>query len=95
MFTLERFLLPLNARNMLLEVTFGWESLLTNLLFREHGQDNHDRRFTKQEIINNTEIMKKDNCANNLRIMEAILIKKHKPSINRKDEGRTRTLMIF
>ena len=62
---------------------------------REHGQDNHDKRFSKEDIINNTVIIKKDNCANNLRIMEAVLIKKHKPSINRKDEGRTRTLLIF
>ena len=58
-------------------------------------QDIHDKRFSNKDIINNTVIMKKDSCANNLRIMEAVLIKQHKPSINRKDEGRTRTLLMF
>ena len=62
---------------------------------REHGQDIHDKRFSKQDIFNNTVIMKKENCANNLRIMEAVPIKQHKPSINRKDEGLARTLLIF
>ena len=62
---------------------------------RTHGQDEHGKRFSKEEIMNNVSIAKKDSCPQNLRILEALLIKKHRPNINRKDEGFTRTLAIF
>jgi hypothetical protein len=62
---------------------------------RSHGQDDHDRRFKTEEIINNTEILKRDNDSNNLRILEALFIKERKPKINLKDEGFIRTLKIF
>ena len=62
---------------------------------RSHGQDEHNKRFSKEEILNNATVMKKDSSPLNLRILEALLIKKHRPSINRKDEGFTRTLGIF
>lgn len=62
---------------------------------RLHGQDDHDRRFSKKEILENTAWLKKDTCASNLRILESIMIKKFKPSINRKDEGFVKTLSIF
>ena len=62
---------------------------------RVHGQEDHGKRFSKDEILNNVTIMKKDSSPTNLRILEALLIKKHRPSINRKDEGFTRTLAVF
>ena len=66
-----------------------------NGAIRSPIQDEHDRRPSKEEILRNTKILKRDTGLDNLRILEAILIKKHKPSINRKDEGITRTLAIF
>ena len=62
---------------------------------REHGQDSHDRRFSKKEIIDNTTILKKNDNLENLRILESLLIKQFSPTINRKDEGFVRTLRIF
>ena len=62
---------------------------------RTHGQDCHNRRFSKIEIFENTKVIKKDLNSNNLRILEAILIKERRPKINLKDEGFVRTLRIF
>ena len=68
---------------------------LAGPFLRVHGQEDHGKRFSKEEILTNVSIMKKDSSLTNLRILEALLIKKHRPSINRKDEGFTRTLAVF
>jgi hypothetical protein len=62
---------------------------------RTHGQDTHDRRFTKDEILQNTSIITKCRSDYDIRIMEALLIKERRPKINLKDEGITKTLYIF
>jgi hypothetical protein len=62
---------------------------------RCHGQDDHDKRFNKKEIIDHTIILKKDLNSNNLKILEALFIKEKRPKINLKDEGFVRTLKIF
>ena len=62
---------------------------------REHSQDTHDRRFSKKEIIDNTTILKKNENLEDLKILESLFIKQQQPTINRKDEGFTRTLKIF
>jgi hypothetical protein len=55
----------------------------------------HNKRFAKQEILENTKFIEKEKDANGLRILEALFIKLKKPSINLKDEGFIRTLNIF
>ena len=62
---------------------------------REHAQDTHDRRFNKKEILDNTTIIKKNQNLEELKILESLCIKQQQPTINRKDEGFTRTLKIF
>jgi hypothetical protein len=62
---------------------------------RTHGQDYHNKRFSKQDMFGNTKSIANESCLNDLRILEALYIKERRPPINLKDEGITRTLFIF
>ena len=68
---------------------------LTNLAIREHQIGTHHSNLTREHIMNNTSILRKQNDINRLLINEAILIKLEKPEINRQDTGISRTLKLF
>ena len=68
---------------------------LTNLAIREHEIGTHHLNLTREHIVNNTLILRKQNDINRLLINEVILIKLEKPEINRQDTGISRTLKLF
>ena len=68
---------------------------LMNGAIREHQIGTHHSNLTREHIVNNTSILRKQNDINRLLIKEAILIKLEKPEINRKDTRIARTQKIF
>ena len=62
---------------------------------KEHYEDTHRTRPTHQELLNNTNILRKFHTRDKLMLYEALYIKEIKPYINKKDEGITHTLKIF
>ena len=60
-----------------------------------HYQENHGRAISKEEMLINTKVLRRNRNADSLRLIEALLIKDECPLINRKDEGITKTLRIF
>ena len=62
---------------------------------RKHHEEVHQKRVKYDEIILNTSILQRLRTRDDLLIMEAILIKEHRPIINLKDEGITKILKIF
>ena len=68
---------------------------LTNGAIREHQIGTHHLNLTREHIVNNASILRKQNDINRLVINEAILIKLEKPEINRQDTGKSRTLNLF
>ena len=51
--------------------------------------------LNRLQLTENTEIIKRNNDVNRLKIAEAVIIKTHNPTINRQDTGMTRTLKLF
>ena len=68
---------------------------LTNGAIREYQIGTHHSNLTREHIVNNTSILRKQNDINRLLINEAILIKLEKPEINRQLTGISRTLKLF
>ena len=61
----------------------------------EHVRDVHKTDLTRENIVNNTKIIRRINDPIRLQIAESLLIKKHRPIINRQDTGFTRKLQLF
>ena len=59
-----------------------------------HAKDTHNHILTRQEIVNNTEIIYRNTDWNRLQIMEALLILQKNPQINRQITGMHRTLKL-
>ena len=68
---------------------------LTNGAIREHQIGAHHSNLTREHIVNNTSILRKQNDINRLLVNEDILIKLENPEINRQDTGISRTLKLF
>ena len=60
-----------------------------------HSQSVHDNQLTRNNLTENTNILRTVNDQNRMQITEAILIKIQKPRINRQDTGSVRTLKLF
>ena len=61
---------------------------------KTHARDNHSHTLTRQEIVDNTEIIYRNTDWNRLQIMEALLILQRNPQINRQTTGMHRTLKL-
>ena len=68
---------------------------LTNGAIREHQIGTHHSNLTREHIVNNTSILRKQNDINRLLISEAVLIKLEKPEINLQLTCISRTLQLF
>jgi predicted GIY-YIG superfamily endonuclease len=72
---------------------------LTNHLqsgsIKEHFESTHNSKITRAEIVDNTTIRFFERDTSRLRILEALVIKFEKPSINSQFTGFTRTLSLF
>ena len=62
---------------------------------KEHTRDEHGINLKREDLVNNTKILKKENDNNRLHILEAILIRKKKPVINIQNTGNIRILKLF
>ena len=67
----------------------------TSGAIRKHYEEEHKIRPTKENILENTKIIRKGKNKEDLMLMEALYIKNYRPIINRKDEGLVKTLKIF
>ena len=62
---------------------------------RNHNEEKHNRRPRTAEILQQIEVLYSSNDRQDLILAEALLIKKHRPTINSQREGEVRVLSIF
>ena len=62
---------------------------------RKHNEEKHDRRLRTAEILQNVQVLFSSKDRQDLILAEALLIKKHQPTINSQREGEVRVLSIF
>ena len=62
---------------------------------KDHCIQSHNHRITREQIVANTRIIRREHDENRLQITEAILIQSTNPALNRQSTGRTRTLKLF
>ena len=62
---------------------------------KDHCNQSHGCIITREQIVANTKIIRKEQDENRLQITEAILIQSWNPALNRQSTGRTRTLKLF
>ena len=60
-----------------------------------HSKEQHNRKLTTCEILQNVESIFHSTDKNELQIAEALFIKSECPSLNNQKEGETRILKIF
>ena len=60
-----------------------------------HTQLEHQQQLTLSMLVNNTKILLTERNTNRLEIKEALLILKHKPSLNNQNTGTARTLKLL
>ena len=61
----------------------------------QHHQEVHHATLTRKELVHNTKIIRTERDTYLLSILESLLIKKVKPSINNQMTGTHRTLKLF
>ena len=59
-----------------------------------HSQDDHQTTLTREMLVNNTKIIDKQTDFSRLKILEALLIMKHKPILNGQNTGTDRILKL-
>ena len=62
---------------------------------KQHALTNNHMPLTREEVVNNTQIIFSESNNNKLSITEALLIRKMQPSINTQSTGISRTLKLF
>ena len=62
---------------------------------KEHFIETHQRKITRTEIVDNTNIRYIEHDTHRLKKLEALIIKFENPSINNQDTGNTRILSLF
>ena len=62
---------------------------------KDHSEQEHQATMTRDAIVKNTEIIRRESNAIRLQIAEAIIIMIDDPHINRQDTGKARTLKLF
>ena len=60
-----------------------------------HAKNNHKTQLTRKQLVENTKVLFHLKDRNRLEILEAILISKLKPLINRQATGASRILQLF
>ena len=62
---------------------------------KNHCRDSHSTQLTRSMLEEGTSILRREQDENRLRIMEALLIQKENPTINRQTTGQDRTLKLY
>ena len=60
-----------------------------------HAREVHNCTLNREQMVNNTEIIRQENDFNRLEILEELYIKSMKPEINMQTTGRGRTLRLL
>ena len=60
-----------------------------------HALEKHGRKITRAEIVTMTKTRYYQNDVRRLETLEALIILREDPWINRQDTGKTRTLKLF
>ena len=68
---------------------------LQNGAIKEHGLNKHGRKPTRDEIVKMTKTRYYESDQQRLETLEALMILKEDPSINRQETGRKRVLKLF
>ena len=61
----------------------------------QHTSKNHDTQLTRDMLVANTKVLHKIDNFERLLIMEALLIHRDNPKLNRQHTGLVRTLNLF
>ena len=62
---------------------------------KSHTRSHHRNTLTRDMLVNNTKIIRRENDKTRLHIYEALIIQQQNPVINMQDTGYTRTLKLF
>ena len=62
---------------------------------KQHSTDAHKTILNRENIVSNTKILRFENDPYRLSILEALLIRKMQPSINKQLASSHRTLKLF
>ena len=62
---------------------------------KDHSQQQHQSTMTRDSIVSNTNIIRRENDTVRLQVAEAIIILTDDPHINKQDTGKTRVLKLF
>ena len=68
---------------------------LQNGSIQDHFQNKHDRKITRQEIVDNTIIRYVEHNVSRLKTLESLLICFERPEINEQCTGMRRILRLF
>lgn len=67
---------------------------LQNGAIKKHYADEHKRKLTREDLVNNTVILNKSPDYQRLQILEALIIKNFRPYLNLQTTGSARTLQL-
>ena len=62
---------------------------------KQHAFTNHDTLLTREDMVNNTKVIKTVSDVNRLQLTESVYIHDLKPDINKQDTGLARTLQLL
>ena len=68
---------------------------LINGAIKKHVNTNHQTNLSRDVIVENTEIIRKENNFYDLELFEAVMILRQAPTINAQDTGRIRKLLLL
>ena len=68
---------------------------LQNGSIKDHFEDQHGRKLTRGDIVDNTIIRYVERDPVRLKLLEALIIKFENPELNHQDTGQKRILMLY
>ena len=68
---------------------------LSNGAPKKHSQQKHQEALNRETIVKNTKIIRTENDANRLHILESLYIQKYRPNLNLQCTGNVRTLKLY
>ena len=61
----------------------------------KHMTNTHNKTLTRNILVENTKILHQNHDVNRLELLEALVVYKNKPTINKQATGISRTLELF
>ena len=68
---------------------------LSNGAPKKHTQQKHQQALNRETIVKNTKIIRNENDANRLHILESLYMQKYRPNLKLQCTGKARTLKLY